>query len=140
MAMNAVSVTADGECAVSGYWDKTVRMTVGELRREYAEVFGEQTRSYHKEFLVRRIAWRIQANAEGGLADRARQRALEIAPPTATLSDSRALWLTGGLNFTGGLLSESFRIGIYNQGCWLPAVERWLFSSCSPLLERRMGG
>ena len=55
------------------------RMTVGELRREYAEVFGEQTRSYHKEFLVRRIAWRIQANAEGGLPDRARQRALEIA-------------------------------------------------------------
>lgn len=55
------------------------RMTVGELRREYAEVFGEVTRSYHKEFLVRRIAWRIQANAEGGLPDRARKRALEIA-------------------------------------------------------------
>lgn len=55
------------------------RMTVGELRREYAEVFGEQTRSYHKEFLVRRIAWRVQANAEGGLPERARKRALEIA-------------------------------------------------------------
>jgi hypothetical protein len=55
------------------------RMTVGELRREYAAVFGEQTRSYHKEFLVRRIAWRMQANAEGGLPERARQRALEIA-------------------------------------------------------------
>ncbi|MBM4109395.1 MAG: DUF2924 domain-containing protein [Phycisphaerae bacterium] len=55
------------------------RMTVGELRREYAEVFGEPTRSFHKEFLVRRIAWRIQANAEGGLPERARRRALEIA-------------------------------------------------------------
>lgn len=55
------------------------RMTVGELRREYATVFGEPTRSYHKEFLVRRIAWRVQANAEGGLPERARQRALEIA-------------------------------------------------------------
>lgn len=55
------------------------RMTVGELRREYTEVFGEQTRSYHKEFLIRRIAWRIQANAEGGLSERARKRALEIA-------------------------------------------------------------
>lgn len=55
------------------------RMTVGDLRREYAEVFGEQTRSFHKEFLVRRIAWRIQANAEGGLPERARRRALEIA-------------------------------------------------------------
>mgnify|MGYP001245499704 CR=1 FL=1 len=55
------------------------RMTVGELRREYAEVFGEATRSYHKDYLVRRIAWRLQANAEGDLPERARQRALEIA-------------------------------------------------------------
>ena len=35
------------------------RMTVGELRREYAVVFVEQTRSFHKEFLIRRIAWRL---------------------------------------------------------------------------------
>ena len=55
------------------------RMTVGELRLEYATVFGEQTRSFHKEFLVHRIAWRVQANAEGGLPERARKRALEIA-------------------------------------------------------------
>lgn len=55
------------------------RMTVGELRREYAVAFGEQTRSFHKEFLIRRIAWRMQANAEGGLPERARQRAMEIA-------------------------------------------------------------
>jgi len=54
-------------------------MTVGELRRRYAEVFGEQTRSYHKDYLVRRIAWRVQANAEGGLPERARRRAMEIA-------------------------------------------------------------
>ena len=54
------------------------RMTVTELRRKYAEVFGEQTRSHHKDYLIRRIAWRVQANAEGGLPERARQRALEI--------------------------------------------------------------
>jgi hypothetical protein len=55
------------------------RMTVTELRRKYAEVFGEQTRSHHKDYLIRRIAWRVQANAEGGLPERARRRALEIA-------------------------------------------------------------
>jgi hypothetical protein len=54
-------------------------MTVGELRKKYIEVFGEETRSHHKQFLFRKIAWRIQANAEGGLSDRARHRALEIA-------------------------------------------------------------
>lgn len=55
------------------------RMTVAELRRRYAEVCGEGTRSNHKDYLVRRIAWRAQANAEGGLPERARRRALEIA-------------------------------------------------------------
>jgi hypothetical protein len=54
-------------------------MTVGQLKDKYREVFGEKSRSYHKQFLVRRIAWRIQANAEGGLSERARRRALEIA-------------------------------------------------------------
>lgn len=58
------------------------RMTVTELRRKYVEVFGEQTRSHHKDYLIRRIAWRMQANAEGDLAERAkrvRERALAIA-------------------------------------------------------------
>ena len=41
------------------------RMTVTELRRRSAEVFGEETRSYHKAYLVWRMAWRVQANAEG---------------------------------------------------------------------------
>ena len=55
------------------------RMTVGQLRQKYLEVFGEESRSNHKQFLFRRIAWRIQALAEGGLSERARRRALEIA-------------------------------------------------------------
>ncbi|MCA9465776.1 MAG: DUF2924 domain-containing protein, partial [Nitrospira sp.] len=42
-------------------------MTVGELRERYIDVFGEETRSHHKDFLLKRIAWRIQALAEGGL-------------------------------------------------------------------------
>jgi hypothetical protein len=55
------------------------RMTVGELRERYIDVFGEETRSQHKDFLRKRIAWRIQALAEGGLSERAKRRAEEIA-------------------------------------------------------------
>jgi len=55
------------------------RMTVPELRRKYAKVFGEDTTSRHKEFLIRRIVWRIQVNEEGGLSERAIQRARELA-------------------------------------------------------------
>ncbi len=67
------------ETAMRKEIDELSRMTVGQLRKKYLEVFGEQSRSNHKQFLFRRIAWRIQALAEGGLSERARRRALEIA-------------------------------------------------------------
>jgi len=54
-------------------------MTVPELRRKYVKVFGEECRSRHKRFLIKRIIWRMQANAEGDLTERARQRAEELA-------------------------------------------------------------
>jgi len=38
------------------------------------EVFGEETRSNHKQFLFRPIAGHIQATAWGGLFERARRR------------------------------------------------------------------
>jgi Protein of unknown function (DUF2924) len=53
--------------------------TVGQLRVKYLEVFGKTSRSNHKQFLVRRIAWRLQADAQGDLSDRARQRAVLVA-------------------------------------------------------------
>lgn len=55
------------------------RMTVRQLREKYIEVFGEESRAFHKEFLRKRIAWRIQALAEGDLSERARRRAHELA-------------------------------------------------------------
>jgi len=55
------------------------RMTVAELRKKHVEVFGEDNRSRHKEYLVKRIIWRLQAQAEGGLSERARRRAEELA-------------------------------------------------------------
>ena len=55
------------------------RMTGTELRRRYAEVFGEESRSGNRQWLIRRIAWRMQALDEGDLPERARQRAMEIA-------------------------------------------------------------
>jgi hypothetical protein len=55
------------------------KMTPKELREKYAHVFGEPTRSGNRDFLVKRIAWRLQANAEGGLSERARRRAEQLA-------------------------------------------------------------
>lgn len=56
-------------------------MTVAQLQCEYRMVFGEDTTSKHKEFLWRKIAWGLQANAEGGLSPAVHQRAAELANP-----------------------------------------------------------
>ena len=55
------------------------RMSVSQLQQKFAEVFGEQPRGRNKPWLIKRIAWRMQANEEGGLSERALRRAMELA-------------------------------------------------------------
>jgi DUF2924 family protein len=55
------------------------RLTPAELRHRFAELFGQSTHTGNKTWLIRRIAWRLQALAEGDLSERARQRAAELA-------------------------------------------------------------
>lgn len=55
-------------------------MKVPELLAEYEKSFGEKPRSKNREHLWRKIAWKQQADAEGGgLSDRAKARIAEIA-------------------------------------------------------------
>ena len=55
------------------------RASLAGLREKFREVFQEEPRSRHREHLFRRIAWRLQALAEGDLSERARGRAHQIA-------------------------------------------------------------
>jgi hypothetical protein len=48
------------------------RVTIPELKQRYADFFCERTRSGKRDCLVRRIALRLQARAEGNLSERAR--------------------------------------------------------------------
>ena len=85
------------------------RLTMPQLRGRYAEGFGETTNANNRVWLLRRIAWRLQSLAEGGLSERARQRAAELAndadlrtmPPRAkepaTLAPERTQTLPIGL-------------------------------------------
>ncbi len=67
--------------------DNAVLMEIENLRRaslagrreKFREVFQEEPRSRHREHLFRRIAWRLQALAEGDLSERARGRAPDRA-------------------------------------------------------------
>src|SRR5438045_9579356 len=54
-------------------------LTVAALKTRFRELFGQESKSSNKQFLFRRIAWRMQANAEGELSERARRRASQIA-------------------------------------------------------------
>ena len=56
------------------------RMSTQELQAKYAELFGEQVwKTGNRVWLVKRIAWRMQALDEGDLSERARRRASELA-------------------------------------------------------------
>ena len=54
------------------------RLSVGQLRQRFAELFGEATAASNRTWLIKRIAWRMQALAEGDLSQRARRRAAEL--------------------------------------------------------------
>jgi len=56
------------------------QMTIGELRIEWQRLCGEPARSNNRDHLWRRLAWRVQELALGGLSDRARARLAELAP------------------------------------------------------------
>jgi hypothetical protein len=55
-------------------------MTVGQLAEKFREVFGFPTRTRNKPYLRKRVAWRIQELAEGGLSPRALAKIEELAP------------------------------------------------------------
>jgi len=78
------------------------RMAIPALKQKYTEVFGEGPRSNNRQWLIRRIAWRLQANEEGGLAERARQKALELAND----ADLRMMAPRDGLALSGSALSS----------------------------------
>jgi hypothetical protein len=56
------------------------RMSTQELQAKFAELFGEEVwKTGNRVWLVKRIAWRLQALDEGDLSERARRRATELA-------------------------------------------------------------
>ncbi len=50
-------------------------LSLSELKRKWAELFGTQCYSHRRDFLVRRITWRLRNELVGGLSERAQARA-----------------------------------------------------------------
>ncbi|MHA7813120.1 MAG: DUF2924 domain-containing protein [Phycisphaerales bacterium] len=68
-------MTAEIETEIAELYD----MTTGQLAEKYEQLHGQPTRTRHRQYLIRKNAWRIQANAFGGLSERAKRRAAELA-------------------------------------------------------------
>ena len=59
--------------------DELHSMTTSQLAQMYHDLHGEPVRTRHRQYLIRKVAWRLQANAMGDLSTRARKRAIELA-------------------------------------------------------------
>ncbi|HYM98029.1 MAG TPA: DUF2924 domain-containing protein [Candidatus Sulfotelmatobacter sp.] len=59
--------------------EKLRTLPVADLRIRYQELFGEETTSRNKDYLFKRIAYRLQEKKYGGLTPRARARAELLA-------------------------------------------------------------
>ena len=60
------------------------QMTVSEMQTEWLRLNGEPTRSKNRDYLYRRLAWRIQELQHGGLSKTTRDRIDELAPTEFT--------------------------------------------------------
>jgi hypothetical protein len=95
------------------------QMSIGELRKQYCNVFKESTNARNKVWLIKRIAWRMQANIEGDLSERARRRAMEIAndadirmmPPRASKDQSPAHTIDPVIVKVNSKASRSLKVG-----------------------------
>ena len=57
------------------------RLSVSELQAEWSKLFdGEPCRSRNRTYLMKRLCWRVQELAHGGLSDRAKARINDLAP------------------------------------------------------------
>ncbi len=54
-------------------------LTVRELMDKHVELTGESTRSRNKDYLRKKLAWKIQERAEGGLSQKAQDKIDELA-------------------------------------------------------------
>jgi len=66
--------------SVLGEIGRLREMNVADLQAEWLRLNGEPTRSRNRDFLFRRLAWRVQELAHGGLSTRAKGRIAELAP------------------------------------------------------------
>ncbi|NUN47672.1 MAG: DUF2924 domain-containing protein [Candidatus Brocadiae bacterium] len=57
---------------------KLAKLPTGSLREKYEILFGKPVKTGNRQFLLKKVAWKLQADAHGGLSEKAKARAEEI--------------------------------------------------------------
>jgi len=72
------------------------KLTVAELRLKWKEVFGEETKQRHRQYMIKRLSWEIQRQHFGDeLSDKAKARLHELqeefrtSPPESWFKGAR---------------------------------------------------
>ncbi len=102
------------------------RMSVGQLRVRYGDVFGEPARSGNRQWLVRRIAWRLQGG-RFGQPHSGRSHILDapLIPSIRQLPQSAARSSPSSLGCGVPVQSDERRVVYPGTGEVAPAGEPW---------------
>ncbi len=85
------------------------RRSAAELVRRYVALFGKPARSKHRAFLQRRLAWKLQEQAYGGLAPAATRKLAELTALLNPLAEMAARAKRAAWDGTGGNRRSSRR-------------------------------
>lgn len=72
-------MTTSSRKSVEAAIGRLAKMSVPQLQQRHLELFGEECRTPHRQYLHRKIAWELQAREEGRLPEETRQYALAVA-------------------------------------------------------------
>ncbi len=83
----ATHITLDGTASI----ERVMRLGIPELQGIHRELFGKNCPVLHVLYLRRKLAWELQARAQGGLPEEMRQHALNIDWQTTLRSRAPSL-------------------------------------------------
>ena len=66
------------QASITAQIEALKKMTASQLQHKWRELYGEDTHSCNRAYLWRRLAWRVQELAYGGLSERAKARLKEL--------------------------------------------------------------
>ena len=99
--------------------DELSRMSMAQLRKRWADLLGADPGRLGRAYLVRRLAYRVQELAFGGLSQEARQQLAAVADgaaPKAAAGKRRKMNLTTGTRLLRDWNGQRYEVVVQDKG------------------------